>query len=141
MTWRTVRFSKQRKDNETYQQHVFLLVPVHNQYGYGSSSRNCHRSYKAFIFSLKNKDNLPSFKSSVYQNHHYAICADAKKGAVFSQDISISDFARYNSESTSSLGYSYRPPTGYGYNIFRTKSLLAGSDKFSPDEIEVFFEE
>ena len=118
--------------------------PVHesrNRYGYRSDSRNCYRSSKAFIFSLKNKDNLPPFQSHPYQNYGYTICADASKGAEFGQDIKISDFANSNIRSSSSLGYTYRPPTSYGHDQARTKVLLAGTANFSPDEIEVFFEE
>ena len=119
-----------------------LIVPQsYNPYGYRSSNRDCHRSSKAFIFSLINKDDLPPFKSSPYQNTRTAICADLSKGVVFSNDISISDFASSNSESSSSFGYTYRPPNGYDYNNVKTKSLLAGGINFSPDEIEVFFEE
>ena len=90
---------------------------------------------------MKNKDNLPPFQSQPYQNYGNAICADASKGAEFSEDIKIGDFANSNIRSSSSLGYTYRPPTGYGHDQARTKALLAGTANFSPDEIEVFFEE
>jgi hypothetical protein len=118
-------------------------VPVRNphRYGYRSDTRNCHSSSKAFIFSLKNKDNLPPFQSQPYRNYGNAICADASKGAEFSEDIKISDFAGSNVGSSSSLGYTYQPPSGYSYDEYKTKTLLAGSKNFSPDEIEVFFDE
>ncbi len=119
-------------------------MPVHeyhNRYNYRTNSRNCYRSSKAFIFSLKNKDDLPPFQSRPYQNIGNAICADASKGAEFGEDIKISDFAGSNRRSSSSLGYTYRPPFGYGYSDSRTNALLAGSSTFTPDEIEVFFEE
>jgi hypothetical protein len=121
-----------------------FLVPVHeyhNRYNYRTNSRNCYRSSKAFIFSLKNKDDLPAFQSRPFQNYASAICADASKGTEFSNDIKISDFAGSNIGSSSSLGYTYRPPPGYGYGQSKTKALLAGSASFTPDEIEVFFEE
>ena len=70
-----------------------------------------------------------------------AICADASKGAEFSRDIKISDFAGSNRESSSSLGYTYRPPLGYSNGGSNTKALLAGSPTFTPDEIEVYFED
>ena len=119
-------------------------MPVHeyhNRYNYQTNRRNCHRSSKAFIFSLKNKDNLPPFQSRPYQNYDNAICADASKGPEFSNDIKISDFAGSNTGSSSSFGYTYRPPSGYDYDEAKTKALLAGSASFTPDEIEVFFEQ
>ena len=75
-----------------------------------------------------------------FNNFDNAVCADASKGAVFSNAISISDFASSNRKSSSSLGYTYRPPEGYGYGESKTTALLAGEGNFSPDEIEVFFE-
>ena len=114
----------------------------YNSYRYSlTADRKCYRSSKAFIFSLKNKDDLPPFQSRPYRNIGNAICADASKGAEFGQDIKISDFAGSNRGSSSSLGYTYRPPSGYGYSESKTKALLAGSSTFTPDEIEVFFEE
>ena len=113
-----------------------------NSYTYSlTADRNCYRSSKAFIFSLKNKDDLPPFQSPPYQNYENAICADARKGAEFSEDIKISDFAGSNRESSSSFGYTYKPPSGYVYSQSMTKALLAGNSTFTPDEIEVFFEE
>ena len=122
---------------------MFFLEPLHgyrNRYGYRTDSRECYQSSKAFIFSLKNKDNLPPFQSQPYRNYGNAICADASKGAEFSEDIKISDFATSNVGSSSSLGYTYKPPSGYGHSQPKTKALLAGSESFTPDEIEVFFE-
>ena len=123
---------------------MLLLVPVHeyrNRYNYEIRSRDCYRSSKAFIFSLKNKDNLPPFQSKPYQYLDKAICADASKGAEFSEDIKISDFAGSNRGSSSSLGYTYSLPVGYRYGRSNTKALLAGSPTFTPDEIEVYFED
>ncbi|XP_028409229.1 hemicentin-2-like [Dendronephthya gigantea] len=115
-------------------------VPEHD-YSYSYRKyRNCHRSSKAFIFSLRNKANLPPFQSRPFQNSHSAVCADFSKGVVFSNDISISDFANSNTKSSSSFGYTYKPPLGYEFSGSKMDALLAGEDNFSPDEIEVFYE-
>lgn len=111
-----------------------------NRYGYSSSSSNCQRSSKAFIFSLRNHGNLEPFQSKPYQNIGQAICAIPGKGPSFGNDIRISDFAGKNSDSSSSLGYTYKPPSGYSNGENKTKSLLAGSATFTPDELEVFYE-
>ncbi|XP_028409228.1 hemicentin-1-like [Dendronephthya gigantea] len=117
-----------------------------NSYGnnyrtYRTNRRECYRSSKAFLFSLINRDGLPPFTSMPFQNYNSAVCADNTKGAVFSNDISIGDFASSNPESTSSFGYTYRPPAFYSYAEAKTTSLLAGSANFTIDEIEVFYED
>jgi len=48
--------------------------------------------------------------------------------------------ANYRSGSHSNLGYTYNPPTGYSYGSSFAQSFLAGSYKFLPDEVEVFYE-
>lgn len=53
----------------------------------------------------------------------------------FLGDIRIADQAASNTNSYSNLGYSYSAPSGYS-----TKTFLAGSYNFQPDEVEVFYE-
>ena len=55
-------------------------------------------------------------------------------------DIYISNYASSNSDSFSHLGYTYSPPSGYSYNSTFAKTFLAGSHKFTPDEVETFYE-
>ena len=107
---------------------------------YGGGDRVCKSSSKAFIFSFINRDNLGPFQSKLYRNTHNAICSKFDEGPSFSTDIRIKDFAGKNKISESSLGYTYKPPVGYSYGEQKTKSLLAGSEHFQPDEIEVFYE-
>ena len=42
--------------------------------------------------------------------------------------------------SYSNLGHEYSPPSGHSYGSSFTKSFLAGSYHFQPDEVEVFYE-
>lgn len=129
---------------QTHHKSIFFVVPRYegnNRYGYSyRSSRSCQSSSKAFIFSLKNHDNLRAFQSKPFDNIGKAICADPSSGPTFSQDIRVSDFAGKNTKSASSLGYTYKLPDGYIYGEARTNSLLAGNETFQPDELEVFYE-
>ena len=95
----------------------------------------------SFLFSLKNKDNLPAFKAPIYQNYQYAIYSNPGWGPVFGagRDLFISNNCHVNQQSYTNFGYTYQPPTGYDYGTQQTESLLAGSYNFTPTEIEVFF--
>ncbi len=64
---------------------------------------------------------------------------DFRLGAHFGHgDLVISSDANTKKDSSSNLGYAYQPPPGYEYGTPQTKALLAGSDQFTPSEIEVF---
>ena len=105
------------------------------------SGNCCKQSDLSFLFSLKNKDNVPPFKASVYKNHQYAICSNPGYGPSFGggRDLHISNDSHTNQQSYTNFGYTYQPPTGYDYGTQQTESLLAGSYNFTPTEIEVFF--
>ena len=93
----------------------------------------------SFLFSLRNKDNFPPFKCSIYDHQiQNPIRRDASHGAIFGEDLCISDNANTNQLSLSNLGHTYQPPPGYQRGTPKTKALLAGSDHFTPSEIEVF---
>ena len=55
-------------------------------------------------------------------------------------DILISHYASSNSNSFSSLGYTYSPPSGYSYGSTFATTFLAGTYYFTPDEVETFYE-
>ena len=95
----------------------------------------------SFLFSLKNKDNVPPFKSPVYTNHQHAIYSNPGYGPSFGagRDLRISNDSHTNQHSYTNFGRTYQPPPGYVYGTPQTHSLLAGSHQFSPTEIEVFF--
>ncbi len=68
-----------------------------------------------------------------------AICSDPRHGAIFGRgDLHISKDANTNQNSFSNLGMTYQPPPGYEPGTPQTKALLAGSEYFTPSEIEVF---
>ena len=55
------------------------------------------------------------------------------------RDLFIANNANKNKGSYTNFGYTYRPPSGYGFRSSNTKALLAGSYRFTPDEVEVYY--
>ena len=95
----------------------------------------------AFLFSIRNKDNIQPFKSLVYRNNGNAIYCRSDYGPTFGggHDLHISDNANSNTNSYTNFGHTYQPPSGYNYGDANTRALLAGKHNFSPSEVEVFY--
>ena len=92
----------------------------------------------SFIFSLRNKENLSPFKAPLKdQNSVYAIGAYSSHGPTFGwgYDIYISDNAASNTNSYTGFNSYYQAPSG----VSSPTTILAGSYKFSPSEVEVFY--
>jgi hypothetical protein len=88
-----------------------------------------------------NKDNLAPFKSPVYRYKGYALYTHAGYGPTFGygNDIYISNNANANTGSYTNFGYTYRPPRGYSSGSTKGRNLLAGTYKFTPNEVETFY--
>ena len=103
-----------------------------------SSESSGSRGYtsKAFIFSLSNKEDLKPFKSNV-SRPAYAINRWSAYGPIFGYtgDIFIADQANSNSNSFTDFGSDYPEPSG----VTDPKTILAGSNYFTPDDWEVFY--
>ncbi len=93
----------------------------------------------SFIFSLRNKENLPQFKAPLKnENDEHAIYTSPDYGPVFGGDHDWykSDFAALNTNySYTYFGCSYQPPSG----VSEPLTILAGTIHFSPSEMEVFY--
>ena len=90
----------------------------------------------SFIFSLRNKENLPPFKAPLKdQNTGWAIYATNSQGPTFGggHDINISNDAASNTNSVAYF-YSYQTPSG----VSNANTILAGTQNFQPSEVEVF---
>ena len=98
-------------------------------------------SLNAFLFSLKNKDNLKPFKATVFQNSKHALGNALDWGPTFGggHDLGISNNANSGTASSSNFGGTYQPPPGYTYDATNTRALLAGTYYFTPSEVEVFY--
>ena len=101
---------------------------------------------KAFLFSLVNKPGWAPVKlpqTGKYSSYRaYSIYCGSAYGPTFGDgfDIYISNYASSNSNSYSNLGYTYSPPSGYSHGSTFAQTFLAGSYKFTPDEVETFYE-
>ena len=92
----------------------------------------------AFLFSLVNKPGWQPLKLNQTGIDSTSISSCSDSGPMFGADMYISRGG--SSGSFTNLGYDYSPPPGYSENSEFTKSFLAGSYYFQPDEVEVFYE-
>ena len=107
------------------------------------ASGNLHvTTSKSFIFSLVDKERLAPFKSMVKPSRSTSAIFNLKPfnimlGPTFGAgyDIHIADNANQNKNSYSNFGYSYSLPK----RITNRHAILAGTYKFSPEEVEVFY--
>ena len=58
----------------------------------------------------------------------------------YGHDIYISNYASSNSYSEGNLGSTYSPPSGYSFQSTFAQTFLAGTYRFTPDEVETFYE-
>ena len=85
---------------------------------------------KAFIFSISNKEELNPFVSEV-RRPDKAIDRWSQLGPSFGDDVYIVG----KSSSYACLGLHYLAPAAVQNNY----TILAGTEHFSPDEVEVFY--
>ena len=92
---------------------------------------------KSFIFSLVDKEGLAPFKSMEKNAGSGIIYCGSSYGPTFGQghDIHITGNANQNTGSYTTFGSTYSPPSG----VTDVSTILAGTHKFSPDEVEVFY--
>ncbi len=96
------------------------------------------RSSPSFLFSLRNKDNLPPFIANIKQGQEQsAISCNPGYGPTFGDDLYICTNPQAD-KSYSYFGDTYQLPPGYIYGSEQAKNLLAGQYKFLTTEIEVF---
>ena len=89
---------------------------------------------KAFIFSISNKEELDPFVSEVRRPDR-AIYRSSGSGPAFGLDIIIANNVNSNSRSYAGLGSYYPAPAA----VQDPDTILAGTFRFSPDEVEVFY--
>ena len=100
---------------------------------FSDASGGFTRTSNSFIFSLRNNEGLPPFKSNV-TNPEFAIDCSPSHGPTFGggRDLHI---ANSKSNSYSFFGDTYSLPSG----VSDPYTILAGTNYFSPDEVEVFY--
>jgi hypothetical protein len=97
----------------------------------------------SFMFSLRNNDNIEPFNAPLRdQNDGNAIRIERLKGPIFGggHDLEIgNDSVSSNTASFANFGYSYQIPPGYTFKQKKAQSLLAGSFRFRPSQVEVLY--
>ncbi len=91
----------------------------------------------SFIFSLRNKENLPPFKAPLKSGRtHHAMYVYFGYGPTFGggRDLLIYDNAASNTYSRTNFDNTYQPPSG----VSDPYTILGGTQYFSPTEVEVF---
>ena len=116
----------------------FLIFPK----GY---SCQYHYDSQAFLFSLVNKPGWAPLKlpqTGTYSYSRDSIYDCSSYGPTFGagHDINIVDDASSSSRSNTYFGYTYSAPSGYSYGSTFTFTFLAGTQHFTPDEVETFYE-
>ena len=113
----------------------FSVSPTGSSPGYQYDS-------KAFLFSLVNKPGWAPVKLPQYRHQQYAIYMNPSYGPTFGagHDIRIYNQASSNTHCYSDLGNTYSPPSGHSHSSTFARTFLAGSYKFTPDEVETFYE-
>ena len=89
---------------------------------------------KAFIFSISNKEELDPFVIEV-RWPDWAIYKAPFYGPCFGNDIELDNNASSNSDSFARLSRHYPAPAA----VQDPDTILAGTENFSPDEVEVFY--
>ena len=99
-------------------------------------SKGYRRTDKAFIYSLDNKEGMAPFKSMVKQDSQ-AIYMEMSHGPTFDGgfDIHIANNAGHSVHSYTRFGHSFLAPS----EVKEKDTVLAGSLRFTPDEVEVFY--
>ena len=101
------------------------------------------RAPRSFLYSLRNNDDLPSFKSTLKNedNQHAIARYDSLYGPIFGfgHDLYIANDAGLNNESHARFGTTYNLPVGYLYGQTSASCLMSGSYSFTPSEVEVLY--
>ena len=111
-----------------------------------SSSGRYQYDSKAFLFSMVNKPGWAPVKllqTGKYSSHKaYSVYFVSSYGPTFGggHDINIKSEASSNSNSYSNLGSDYSPPSGHSFGSTFARTFLAGTYRFTPDEVETFYE-
>ena len=112
--------------------YLFIL----RTFGFSESSGGYSATSEAFIFSLNNNEGLAPFVSKVERKYSgVAILRRSDYGPRFGVDVFIRDNADSNDNSIARLGINYSVPPA----VQNSRTVLAGTVYFSPDEVEVFY--
>jgi len=119
-----------------------------NNYIFGGytdvSWSNCFytSSSKSFIYSLYNINGYAPVKLNIKSGkNNYTIYRCSRHGPTFGRghDINIVNYAASNQVSNTFCGHTYQLPPGYSLTG-SSCAFFAGTNRFTPTDVEVFFE-
>ena len=115
---------------------IIIILFILRTFGFSESSGGYTATSEAFIFSLNNNEGLAPFVSKLKEKYsRYAIHRGSYYGPRFGSDVFIRDNVESNSNSRARLGDLYSVPPA----VKNEYTVLAGTEYFSPDEVEVFY--
>ena len=115
---------------------IIIILFILRTFGFSESSGGYSATSEAFIFSLNNNEGLAPFVSKVKkEDTRDAIYRWSYYGPRFGVDVFIRDNADSNDNSIARLGINYSVPPA----VQNSRTVLAGTVYFSPDEVEVFY--
>ena len=115
---------------------IIIILFILRTFGFSESSGGYTATSEAFIFSLNNNEGLAPFVSKVKKEYSgAAIYRNSYYGPRFGSDVSIRDNADRDSKSKALLRKYYSVPPA----VKDRYTVLAGTEYFSPDEVEVFY--
>ena len=115
---------------------IIIILFILRTFGFSESSGGYSATSEAFIFSLNNNEGLAPFVSKVKKKYSgVAIYRDSYYGPNFAHYVYIADNADSNDNSRAVLWKRYSVPPA----VQNRDTVLAGTRRFSPDEVEVFY--
>ena len=115
---------------------IIIILFILRTFGFSESSGGYTPTSEAFVFSLNNNEGLAPFVSKVNkEGTGRAIYRNSYYGPRFGSDVSIRDNADRDSKSQARLHKYYSVPPA----VKDRYTVLAGTEYFSPDEVEVFY--
>ena len=115
---------------------IIIILFILRTFGFSESSGGWGATSEAFIFSLNNNEGLAPFVSKVREKYtHRAIYRSSYRGPRFDGDVTIANNAYSNDKSKAQLYHTYSVPSA----VQDPLTVLAGTQYFSPDEVEVFY--
>ena len=118
-----------------------ISLNIFTWFCFSDTSGSYYYDSKAFLFSFVNNPGWAPLKLPQTGKRSSSIRCHSTLGPTFGggYDICIYNNAPSNSNSYSNLGYTYSSPSGYNYGSTFAQTFLAGTHRFTPDEVETFY--
>ena len=115
---------------------IIIILFILCTFGFPESSGGWSVTSEAFIFSLNNNEGVAPFVTKMKKKYSGgAINRSSGYGPYFAYHIFIADNADSNRKSRALISVHYSVPPA----VNRWSTVLAGTEYFSPDEVEVFY--